>query len=215
MKNIEWMVDLHKINILQSFSCLDENAPYDIAVARLDRSIEEEEWNQNPRSTICPICLPDDDYKDIGKTTFVLGFGLIFHASCHTGGAGPDQFTQCAPGSIQKEEGRPDYKVTHWTLDPISKQKKWFPGCKTGYPPVRTDIPCRLFNRQFNESVISILNEVVLEPKDKSKKPYKCFSLTNSYNGRLNEGLLGWCGTCDFHAKESGRISKQKQLINV
>ena len=176
--------------------------------------VEEAEWNSS-KDTICPICLPDENYEDIGKTTFVLGFGLVFHASCHTGGAGPSQYTQCAPGSIQKEIGKPDYKVTHWTIDDFSN-RKWFPGCKTGYPPVRTDMPCRLFNREFNQSIISIMNEVVLEPKDKSKRPYKCFSLTNSYNGdpkRPNEGLLGWCGTCDFHAKKNGKTDHTRVSI--
>ena len=138
-------------DIRSSFSS-DSRQLYDIALARMEEPINTDVWNlgkENGKATVCPLCLPDSKLQDIGLISFVIGYGLIFHLSCHTGGAGPVQYTQCASGAVQTEEGKPDWSTPHWSRNKeagAGSRINWYPGCKNGYPPLRVDTACRNFN---------------------------------------------------------------------
>ena len=50
---------------------------------------------------------------------------------------------------------------------------------------------------------ININHEALLVPKDRSRKPFKCFG-GYYYDGQLkNDKAQGWCGTCDYKAKRN------------
>ena len=81
---------------------LDSNSYNDIALVKLDKSIDD----------VNPICLPEKNFNEIGEIGIVMGSGVILQKSLHTNGGGPDPYTQCAPGAVW--EGQ---KIQHWNED--------------------------------------------------------------------------------------------------
>lgn len=94
---------------------LDSNSLYDIALVQFDKSILTSEWDlDNPlsRRTICPICLPDTHYDEIGELGYTMGYGVVSQAGkCHTNGAGPSIYSDCATGTVTGEH---DWHQQHW-----------------------------------------------------------------------------------------------------
>ena len=115
----------------------------DIALGKFDSPIKS--------NKISPICLPDINYKEIGKKGFIAGHGVIKQEACTTVGHGPAAFTQCASGS--RISGGTAAKL-HWFRDKDTKEIKNAHGaCSNSlmHPSQKPGSLCRVFQSQYKE----------------------------------------------------------------
>ena len=167
---------------------------------KFDRTINQAEWGVDPIRAVCPICLPDDDYDELGAMAYTMGYGLVSqHGKCFTNAEGPSIFTDCATGTM-KEEG---WTYQHWFYQNNQYQTR---GCIHMNTPATTIPECDVFNREHEQETRD--HEVVLVPKDRSKPPFTCFKSRpfNSYGAGGIDEYRGWCATCNKYAKENGKM---------
>eukprot|EP00091_Calanus_sinicus_P007461 TRINITY_DN18509_c0_g1_i1.p2 TRINITY_DN18509_c0_g1~~TRINITY_DN18509_c0_g1_i1.p2 ORF type:complete len:100 (-),score=16.01 TRINITY_DN18509_c0_g1_i1:71-370(-) len=90
----------------------DSNSYNDLALLKFDRTFYQKDWgwDTTDKNAIYPICLPDSSYDEVGKISFVTGFGLETQDTCRTNGKGPGIYSTCAPGSTYVHKGKTNKK---------------------------------------------------------------------------------------------------------